>query len=116
MTAVVVNANMCYFVLHNCTKLPLYFLTDLTKCQKEYLEATSGPALIGRFIPKCSVGGWYAPIQCHGSTGFCWCVDKRGNELEGSKTRVPLKCPILGGKYANVTNFRDNHIKYLSRL
>lgn len=92
MTAVVVNANMCYFVLHNCEKLTLYFLTGLTKCQKEYLEATSGPALIGRFIPKCSVDGWYAPMQCHGSTGFCWCVAKDGKEIPNTRIRGRPKC------------------------
>ena len=70
----------------------LCFLTGVTKCQKEYLEATNGPALIGRFIPKCRADGSYAAMQCHGSTGFCWCVTKDGKEINNTKIRGQPKC------------------------
>ncbi|XP_068110862.1 nidogen-2 [Hyperolius riggenbachi] len=45
------------------------------------------PPLVGAFIPECDAEGNYVPLQCHGSTGHCWCVDKDGNEIAG--TRLP---------------------------
>lgn len=78
----------------------------LSPCQRAQQNATTVPFGTSYLI-RCKQDGSYEEVQCSGSTGFCWCVDKRGNELEGSKTRGPLKCPVLG-KYANVTNFRDN--------
>ena len=60
--------------------------------------------LIGAFSPSCKVNGDYEEIQCHGSTGFCWCVDKFGNELEGTRTRGELNCSHPGKKgWENVT-------------
>ena len=81
-----------YASLFFITVTSLYFLTGVTKCQGEYLEATSGPALVGRFIPKCRADGSYAPMQCHGSTGFCWCVTKDGKEIRNTKIRGQPKC------------------------
>ncbi|PIO36573.1 hypothetical protein AB205_0031160 [Aquarana catesbeiana] len=43
------------------------------------------PPLIGAFIPECDEEGNYVPLQCHGSTGHCWCVDRNGNEIEGTR-------------------------------
>ncbi|EDO38469.1 predicted protein, partial [Nematostella vectensis] len=51
---------------------------------------------IGRFLPKCKPNGNYDEVQCHGSTGFCWCVDMDGVELLGSKIRGPPNCTALG--------------------
>ena len=45
---------------------------------------------------QCKQDGSYEEVQCSGSTGYCWCVDKNGTELAGSKTRGPIQCPILG--------------------
>ena len=68
------------------------FFTGVTKCQKEYLDATSGPPLLGRFVPTCRADGSYAPVQCHGSTGFCWCVTKDGKEIPNTRIRGRPKC------------------------
>ena len=35
----------------------------------------------GCFITQCSREGAYSSIQCHGSTGYCWCVDANGQKL-----------------------------------
>ncbi|KAM9293960.1 nidogen-2 [Gastrophryne carolinensis] len=43
------------------------------------------PPLVGAFVPECDEDGNFVPLQCHGSTGHCWCVDKNGNEIEGSR-------------------------------
>ncbi|XP_028427407.1 nidogen-2 isoform X2 [Perca flavescens] len=45
-----------------------------------------GPQSPGAFIPQCDSDGWYQPLQCHGSTGHCWCVDIRGQERTGTRT------------------------------
>lgn len=56
------------------------------------------PPLIGAFIPSCKMTGDYEEIQCHGSTGFCWCVDEFGNELPGTRIRGQLNC-TAGGRF-----------------
>ncbi len=30
---------------------------------------------LGMFRPECQDDGTFSPVQCHGSTGYCWCVD-----------------------------------------
>ena len=55
----------------------------VTKCQYERQQATSSGGrmrrqfggAVGRFIPRCTKDGSYATLQCHGSTGYCWCVN-----------------------------------------
>ncbi|XP_078349655.1 thyroglobulin-like isoform X1 [Oculina patagonica] len=67
---------------------------SITKCQKEYLDATSNPQLLGLFTPNCRADGSYAPMQCHHSTGFCWCVTKDGKEIPNTKIRGRPKCEV----------------------
>uniref|UniRef100_A0A7N8Y809 Nidogen 2a (osteonidogen) n=1 Tax=Mastacembelus armatus TaxID=205130 RepID=A0A7N8Y809_9TELE len=45
-----------------------------------------GRPSLGAFIPQCDSDGHYRPLQCHGSTGYCWCVDNRGQERPGTRT------------------------------
>lgn len=40
----------------------------------------SNTSLIGSYIPQCSADGSFSPIQCHGSTGYCWCVHVQTGE------------------------------------
>jgi len=37
-----------------------------------------GRPLLGAYVPQCTETGFYHPKQCHGSTGFCWCVYANG--------------------------------------
>jgi len=47
----------------------------------------------GTFVPKCNPNGSFRSKQCHGSTGFCWCVNPAG-EKQGESARNPsLTCP-----------------------
>ncbi|XP_066552549.1 nidogen-1 [Amia ocellicauda] len=39
----------------------------------------------GLHIPSCDSQGNYNPLQCHGSTGHCWCVDRNGQEIPGTR-------------------------------
>ncbi|XP_043929967.1 SPARC-related modular calcium-binding protein 1 isoform X5 [Protopterus annectens] len=42
----------------------------------------------GIFIPECAPNGLYKPVQCHQSTGYCWCVlVDTGRPLPGTSTR-----------------------------
>lgn len=41
-----------------------------------------GDQLIGSYVPQCEEDGSFSPVQCHGSTGYCWCV--------ANDTGVPL--------------------------
>lgn len=60
-----------------------------TKCQ---MEAASGPGKIGSYKPQCDQQGNYLPMQCWYPTGFCWCVDKSGNVIEGTTMRGRPDC------------------------
>ncbi|CAB1337140.1 unnamed protein product, partial [Coregonus sp. 'balchen'] len=44
------------------------------------------------YIPRCSEEGYFKPTQCHGNTGQCWCVDKYGNEIAGSRKQGNPTC------------------------
>ena len=52
-----------------------------SKCEKERDAVTNGSLLVGAFTPQCEDDGSYSAVQCHGSTGYCWCVDGEGNKL-----------------------------------
>uniref|UniRef100_A0A3B4GLW1 Nidogen 2 n=1 Tax=Pundamilia nyererei TaxID=303518 RepID=A0A3B4GLW1_9CICH len=45
--------------------------------QEGHVKATSpdGNPITGVYVPQCDAEGQYLPQQCHGSTGYCWCVD-----------------------------------------
>ncbi|KAJ8392450.1 hypothetical protein AAFF_G00075750 [Aldrovandia affinis] len=40
----------------------------------------------GLYVPACDAQGRYEPMQCHGSVGQCWCVDRVGKEVPGTRT------------------------------
>uniref|UniRef100_A0A3B4WGN3 Thyroglobulin type-1 domain-containing protein n=1 Tax=Seriola lalandi dorsalis TaxID=1841481 RepID=A0A3B4WGN3_SERLL len=62
-------------------------------------EKVRGRPGVGAFIPQCDSDGRYRPLQCHGSTGHCWCVDSRGQERAGTRTppgTAPRDCDRPG--------------------
>ncbi|KAF5902232.1 testican-3 isoform X1 [Clarias magur] len=48
--------------------------------------------LLGQYMPSCDDDGFYKPHQCHGSSGQCWCVDRYGKEVAGSRRMGPAEC------------------------
>uniref|UniRef100_A0A672TTZ4 Nidogen 2 n=1 Tax=Strigops habroptila TaxID=2489341 RepID=A0A672TTZ4_STRHB len=62
----------------------------LTPCQHEQLyprEVPPGPSPVSNgHVPQCDEEGRYRPLQCHSSTGHCWCVDAAGQEIAGTRT------------------------------
>ena len=67
----------------------------MTSCQRRYRKAPLQYSQ-GVLVSRCKLDGQYEEVQCQGSTGECWCVDKDGKELPGTRTTEPVKCPILG--------------------
>ncbi|KAJ3588524.1 hypothetical protein NHX12_012116 [Muraenolepis orangiensis] len=52
-------------------------------------------SLMGTYTPRCTEEGYFKSTQCHGSTGQCWCVDKYGNEIAGSRKQGNPSCGEL---------------------
>ncbi|XP_014243893.1 SPARC-related modular calcium-binding protein 2 isoform X1 [Cimex lectularius] len=49
------------------------------------------------FRPKCLSDGRYAPVQCHESTGYCWCVTEHGKPISNTSVRnTKPKCNRRG--------------------
>ncbi|XP_019124008.2 thyroglobulin [Larimichthys crocea] len=56
-------------------------------------DSEDDPAAV--FIPSCTLSGGFQEVQCGGAE--CWCVDPRGQEVEGSRAagrrpRCPSRC------------------------
>ncbi|XP_076848296.1 testican-3-like isoform X1 [Brachyhypopomus gauderio] len=66
-------------------------------CQSEVTNIhKAGKKLLGQYIPSCDENGFYRPHQCHGSSGQCWCVDRYGNEVGGSRRMGHAECvPVV---------------------
>lgn len=47
---------------------------------------------VGTYIPSCDNEGYYEPMQCHGTTGMCWCVNKHGVEFPNSRSHGKVDC------------------------
>lgn len=69
-------------------------------------QQRAGTPMPGKYIAKCTQHGFYETKQCHGSTGYCWCVDpETGKELQGSRVgpgHRQLACPPCHMKKAQV--------------
>uniref|UniRef100_A0A3B3XBY3 Thyroglobulin type-1 domain-containing protein n=1 Tax=Poecilia mexicana TaxID=48701 RepID=A0A3B3XBY3_9TELE len=61
-----------------------------TPCEhhKEKVQASSSREypVAGAYVPQCDADGQYIPLQCHSSTGYCWCVNEDGQERAGTRT------------------------------
>uniref|UniRef100_A0A2I3M4I9 SPARC (osteonectin), cwcv and kazal like domains proteoglycan 3 n=5 Tax=Cercopithecinae TaxID=9528 RepID=A0A2I3M4I9_PAPAN len=74
--------------------------TELSNIQKRQ----GVKKLLGQYIPLCDEDGYYKPTQCHGSVGQCWCVDRYGNEVMGSRINGVADCAIdfeISGDFAS---------------
>lgn len=47
---------------------------------------------LGQYLPSCDEAGYYRSHQCHSSSNQCWCVDRYGNEIAGSRARGATNC------------------------
>jgi len=51
--------------------------------------------LLGAYTPQCDSHGFYKSMQCHSSSGICWCVDKNGVEFTNTRRRGSPDCKGL---------------------
>jgi len=87
------------------TDTPLLSACELRR-QQAINRSSSGRA-VGAFVPRCTADGYFQLLQCHSSTGDCWCVDRtEGFELIGSRQRVPSMpdCRRFTGKIHSLTS------------
>jgi Thyroglobulin type-1 repeat. len=77
------------FLLHISEKQPCW-------SELQGLRKTKSPA--GEvFMPACLPDGRYESVQCHGSTGYCWCVTASGAPIPNTSVRhVKPNCPRRG--------------------
>lgn len=66
-----------------------------TLCNQKLYEAETKKHL-GVYRPICTADGAFESKQCHTSTGYCWCVNERGEEIENTKKRGTLYCSADG--------------------
>jgi len=70
-------------------------------CAQQLANTKPSP---GIFTPTCKPDGSFEDKQCHGSSGFCWCVDENGKEIDGTKKgpgEGEVKCGTCAMKRAN---------------
>ncbi|XP_075469905.1 nidogen-2 isoform X2 [Ascaphus truei] len=61
--------------------------TICERWRQSLLEHYGGSPSAEQYVPQCDTFGDFSPLQCHGESGYCWCVDKEGREIEGSRTQ-----------------------------
>ncbi|ELW47012.1 Nidogen-2 [Tupaia chinensis] len=71
---------------------------ELKTCehQQRYAQAQHTYPGARHHIPQCDEQGNFLPLQCHGSTGFCWCVNPDGHEVPGTRTPPGSNPPHCG--------------------
>ncbi|KAM6916034.1 SPARC-related modular calcium-binding protein 2 isoform 1-T1 [Xenentodon cancila] len=69
----------------NRTRAPSLSCDQEQQSAQEQARQNKNDAVI---IPDCADGGLYKPVQCHPSTGYCWCVlVDTGRPIPGTSTR-----------------------------
>lgn len=51
-------------------------------CAIESAATSNQAPLLGAYLPKCDPEGNFQRIQCHASTGYCFCVDLQTGRAE----------------------------------
>uniref|UniRef100_A0A8C0WZV4 Nidogen-2 n=1 Tax=Castor canadensis TaxID=51338 RepID=A0A8C0WZV4_CASCN len=55
--------------------------------RENLLEHYGGTPRDDQYVPQCDDLGHFVPLQCHGKSDFCWCVDKDGREVQGTRSQ-----------------------------
>uniref|UniRef100_A0A3P9A7N8 Nidogen 2a (osteonidogen) n=1 Tax=Esox lucius TaxID=8010 RepID=A0A3P9A7N8_ESOLU len=43
------------------------------------------------YLPQCDREGQFNPVQCYGDSSYCWCVDRDGREVAGTRSHDVVK-------------------------
>uniref|UniRef100_A0A8B9C0H1 Nidogen 2 n=1 Tax=Anser brachyrhynchus TaxID=132585 RepID=A0A8B9C0H1_9AVES len=63
--------------------------------RQSLLEHYGGSPRGDQYVPQCDAGGHFTPLQCHGDSGYCWCVDESGREIQGTRSEPGSPPPCL---------------------
>lgn len=74
--------------------LLLFTVKPKSDCQKKQAESQSSSSLSPRI--RCKPDGSYSDVQCDKSTEECWCVNKNGDEVLGTRSLGVVKCSATG--------------------
>uniref|UniRef100_A0A8C6IZH3 Uncharacterized protein n=1 Tax=Melopsittacus undulatus TaxID=13146 RepID=A0A8C6IZH3_MELUD len=77
---------------HESTERPR---TMCERWQQSLLEHYGGSPRSDQYVPQCDVEGNFTPLQCHGDSGYCWCVDESGREIQGTRSEPGSTPPCL---------------------
>lgn len=61
-----------------------------TMCERwraNLLQHYGGAPRDDQYVPQCDDLGHFTPMQCHGKSDFCWCVDRDGREVQGTRSQ-----------------------------
>ena len=77
-----------------------HHLGKLPRClrERQFALGWNDISVPGLFVPECKTDGKYETVQCHASSGYCWCSDSEGYTYSGTKVRGKPDCSRLSGK------------------
>lgn len=55
--------------------------------RESLLQHYGGTPRDDQYVPQCDDLGHFVPMQCHGKSEFCWCVDRDGREVPGTRSQ-----------------------------
>ncbi|OWK09497.1 NID2 [Cervus elaphus hippelaphus] len=61
--------------------------TVCERWRESLLEHYGGTPRDDQYVPQCEGLGHFTPLQCHGKSDFCWCVDQDGREVQGTRSQ-----------------------------
>lgn len=78
------NQRLFYPICSEPTQRPR---TVCERWRENLLEHYGGVPRDDQYVPQCDDLGHFTPLQCHGKSDFCWCVDKDGREVQGTRSQ-----------------------------
>ncbi|XP_076014727.1 SPARC-related modular calcium-binding protein 1-like [Genypterus blacodes] len=64
------------------------------------------------FVPECSPGGHFLPVQCHNKTGYCWCSTPDGKPVGGTSVlHLTPNCTDQISRMSELTNMEGAPVR-----
>lgn len=100
----------------------MYVLAEPSACHKHLMRVLGNTGMVppGHHMPNCRSDGSYNPVQCEGSTPYCWCVNENGYEILGTRELGQPKCKEISECFPFLLfvlfpNFNLTHIYLFKR-